>query len=67
VGQVFRETFSIIPTKTASAVTIESAVSLTRQESIIDSSGAIFITTLEIDPLVEAEEYPVTGRHHRRV
>jgi len=50
-----------------SAVTHESAISTrTRQQPIINSSGAIFITILKIDSLVETEEYPLTGGHHRR-
>jgi hypothetical protein len=62
MGQVFRETVSITPTKNASAITNESSDSIrTGQQSTINSSGAKFITTLETDPLVEAEEYSLTA------
>jgi hypothetical protein len=62
MGQVFRETVSIIPTKNASAITNESSVSTrTGQQSTISSSGAKFITTLETDSLVEAKEYSLTA------
>jgi hypothetical protein len=61
VDQVLRETLSVNPTKNASAVTNESAFSThTGQQSTINSSGAEFLTVVDFDSLVEAEEYSLT-------